>query len=643
MKNTNARSLRTSLIMLIILAMLVTLGTAGTLILFVRLPQVTQANQNVAAYQAKELATRMDVLLDGLEARVHMVSRIIPGSYRITASTVLDNFANADEGLETLYVISPDGKIVFTGVSEEMQIWRVNIFFADITANPLYQAALDSGKAVWSDNYVSALTGGQTIAVAVPFGQQIVIAEIPMTYILKATRLSAGDPNLFAWLLNQRGEVLVDTEGELQDDRKALMDLPLIKAATQNAPLPTTFTYRGNNYHPAIANASRMGWLFLVRMPARLDNQAYRSTLTDLGSLVLTSLVVALLLAIWGANKMTEPVRALIDQAHDVAEGHAPEHWPRSGILELNQLSADLESMATSLQALNQKLEERVKQRTNELEQANSELTRTLNDLRQTQTELVQAEKLAALGRLVAGVAHELNTPIGNGLMAASTMSEESREFEQRLQQGIRRSDLESFIRDVVQAAEIASRNLERAAELVSSFKQVAVDQTSSQRREFNLRAVIDEILLTLRPTFKRTPYQVITDVPDNLNLDSYPGPLGQALTNLISNALQHGFSGRDHGTVSISAEKTDADWIIIRVSDDGRGIAPELLSKVFTPFVTTRLGQGGSGLGLHIVHSVVTRVLGGNVTLESEPDQGTTFILRIPPAAPELNRQTEA
>lgn len=642
MKHANERSLRTSLILLIVLAMLVTLGTAGSLILFVRLPQVTKTNQNVAAYQAKELATRMDVLLDGLEARVHMVSRIIPGGYRITSSTVLDNFANADEGLETLYVISPEGKIVFTGVSEEKQIWRVNIFFADLTVNPLYQAALSSGKPVWSDNYASALTGIQTIAVAVPFGQQIVIAEIPMTYILKATRLSAGDPTLSAWLLNQRGEVLVDTEGELQDDRKALMNLPLIKAATQNAQLPTTFTYRGKDYHPAIANSSRMGWLFLARMPAGLDNQAYRSTLTDLGSLVVTSFVVALLLATWGASKMTHPVRALIDQAHDVAEGHAPEHWPRGSITELNQLSSDLESMATSLQTLNQTLEARVKQRTLELEQTNGELTRTLTDLRQTQTELVQAEKLAALGRLVAGVAHELNTPIGNGLMAASTMSEESREFEQRLQQGIRRSDLEMFIHDVVQAAEIASRNLERAAQLVNSFKQVAVDQTSSQRREFNLKSVIDEILLTLRPTFKRTPYQVTTEVPDNLNLDSYPGPLGQALTNLISNALQHGFEGLDYGTVSISAEQQAEGWVVIRVSDDGCGIPQELIEKVFTPFFTTRLGQGGSGLGLHIVHNVATRVLGGNVAIESANGQGTTFTLRIPQKAPELTRPAE-
>lgn len=636
------RSLRTSLVILIVLAMLFTLAIAGSLILAIRLPQIAEANRNTAAYQAKELATRVDVLLDGLEARVDMISRIIPGGYRVTSPTILDMFANSKDALETLYVISPEGRIAFTGVPEEKAFWRVNIFNLDIASNPLYLAALNSGKPVWSDQYQSALTGTTTIALAVPFGRQVVIAEIPMAYILRATQLSAGDPNLSAWVLNQRGEIFVDTAGALQAEQKILLDQQLIEAAAKGKPLPATFAYQGKSYHPAAARSSRMNWVFLARMPAGLDNQAYRSTLIDLGLLCVTSFAMALVLAGWGASKMTRPVQALIDQAHDVAKGHAPEHWPRGNITELNQLSSDLESMAGSLQTLNQTLEARVKQRTQELEQTNNELTRTLDDLRQTQADLVQAEKLAALGRLVAGVAHELNTPIGNSLLAASTMNETSREFRQRMQQSVRRSDLEAFINDIIQGADITNRNLERAAELVASFKQVAIDQTSSQRRQFDLKGAIDEILLTLRPMFKHTPYHISAEIPPDIHLDSYPGPLGQALTNLITNALLHGFEGRDHGTVTIQAEKED-DWVCLRVADDGNGIAQEHQGKVFTPFFTTRLGKGGSGLGLHIVHTVVTRVLGGTVTLTSEQGHGTTFTLRLPGQAPELGKQASA
>lgn len=644
MKNATEKSLRTSLIYLIVLAMLVTLAAAGSLILSLRLPQIAKSNLDVAAYQAKELATRVDVLLDGLEARVHMISRIIPGNYRTTSSVILDNFADTNDALATLYVISPSGNVVFTGVSEELQLWRVNIFNIDFSANTLYQAALNSGESTWSDNYTSAITGQKTIALAVPFGQQVVIAEIPMAYILKATQLSSGDPTLSTWVLNKQGEVLIDTAGKLQDDHEALMHMPLIQAALRGDPLPSSFKFRGTSYHPATAKSSRMGWIFLSKMPAGFDNIAYRSAWVDIGALVITSVFVALLLAYWWAGKVTQPIRALINQAHDVAEGNAPAHWPLSGITEFNHLSSDLEQMASTFQMLNHTLEERVKQRTQELEQANDMLTHTLNDLRATQTELVEAEKLAALGRLVAGVAHELNTPIGNGLMAVSTLSEESQAFERQTQQGVRRSELDSFIHNVAEAAEIATRNMQRAAQLVTSFKQVAVDQTSSQRREFVLKSVIDEILLTLQPTFKHSPYRVDADIPDHLNLDSYPGPLGQVLTNLVTNALRHGFENRDHGQINIKAHQAEDGWIYIQVADDGVGIPQELQSKVFTPFVSTRLGQGGSGLGLHIAHNLVTHVLGGSITLESTAESGgTRFTLHIPLQAPALGKQDVA
>lgn len=293
--------------------------------------------------------------------------------------------------------------------------------------------------------------------------------------------------------------------------------------------------------------------------------------------------------------------------------------------------------MEGELRALTVELEERVRQRTRDLEQANAELSHTLDTLRLAQTELVRADKLAALGGLVAGVAHELNTPIGNGLLAVSTLSDQARAFAQHVKQGMRRSELDGFIREVELAAEIASRNLGRAAELVTSFKQVAVDQTSSQRRDFNLKSVVDEILLTLRPTFKHTPYVVDADVPAELQFDSYPGPLGQALTNLISNALLHGFEGRATGTVTIRAVQSEPGWVSITVTDDGRGIAPEHHNKLFTPFFTTRRGRGGTGLGLHIARNAVSYVLGGSITLRHTAGVGSTFVIRIPLKAPPL------
>lgn len=291
--------------------------------------------------------------------------------------------------------------------------------------------------------------------------------------------------------------------------------------------------------------------------------------------------------------------------------------------------------MQTELQNVNEELEARVVQRTAALTSANAELADALQHLKQAQTELVRSEKLAALGRLVAGIAHELNTPIGNGLMAVSTLEDHQRDFKQSMAEGLKRSTLDAFVENVGLATEIATRNLNRAAELVASFKQVAADQTSSQRRSFNLKQVIDEILVAMRPTLSRSTHRVKAEVPDDVVLDSYPGPLGQVLGNLIDNAIRHAFEGRDGGLITIAIGPAAEGKISLTVADDGSGIAAEHLRRVFDPFFTTKLGKGGSGLGLNIVHNIVTSVLGGRIEVRSDPGKGTCFVLDLPLSAP--------
>ena len=203
------------------------------------------------------------------------------------------------------------------------------------------------------------------------------------------------------------------------------------------------------------------------------------------------------------------------------------------------------------------------------------------------------------------------------------------------LRTGLQRSDFERFLAQVETAADISTRNLGRASELIASFKRVAVDQTSSQRRVFDLAEVVHEIVLTLQPTLKHTPYQVMTDVPAGLVLDSYPGPLGQVLSNLVQNAVVHAFGDQPKGRIDITAQAV-GDAFVLTVADNGEGIAPEHLEKVFDPFFITRLGQGGSGLGLHIVHNVVTGLLCGQIEVRSVVGQGTAVVIRCPCVAPQ-------
>ncbi|MBE2260134.1 MAG: PAS domain S-box protein [Rhodobacteraceae bacterium] len=275
------------------------------------------------------------------------------------------------------------------------------------------------------------------------------------------------------------------------------------------------------------------------------------------------------------------------------------------------------------LQRYREQLEELVAERTAEL--------------RQAMAQLLQAEKLAALGNLVAGVAHELNTPLGNARVVASLLSEQFREFSDAVESGsLRRSQVDTLLGRGREAVDLLERNTARAAELIGHFKQVAVDQSSARRRSFDLRQTVEEMLVTLRPSFKSTRHRIELAIAAGLELDSYPGPLEQVIANLVGNSLVHGFAGIDEGRIEIEAHALDDDRVVLRYSDNGVGIAEATLNRIFEPFFTTRLGQGGSGLGLYIVYNLVNAVLGGTIEVESAPSAGTTFTLTLPRSAPD-------
>jgi PAS domain S-box-containing protein len=303
----------------------------------------------------------------------------------------------------------------------------------------------------------------------------------------------------------------------------------------------------------------------------------------------------------------------------------------------------DRRRMERELSELAASLEQRVVERTEALHRSNDELSNTVETLRRAQAELVRTEKMAALGSLVAGIAHELNTPIGNCITVASTLDEQIEEFLESLQSGLRRSVLDNFTGSTRLAADILLKNLRRASELVVSFKQVAIDQTSSQRREFALAEVVAEILLTLQPAIRRTPYVVDFAIPPEIICDSYPGPLGQVISNLINNALLHGYDDRSEGTVSISARVLSDTHFELTVADDGCGIPQAYQSRIYDPFFTTKLGKGGSGLGLNIVYNLVTGVLGGEIAVDSAPGKGTRFLIVAPLVAPMRSDADEA
>lgn len=314
-------------------------------------------------------------------------------------------------------------------------------------------------------------------------------------------------------------------------------------------------------------------------------------------------------------------------------------------MVQISMLGAYISRLRNKIKDKNQQLagsNAELLARSEQLSRAHREMEQTLQTLRVAHEELVRKEKLAALGSLVAGIAHEINTPIGNSLLAASMLNDETRSFHLQIGElnqqarSLQNVKLADFIGDASSACDILLINLRRAADLITSFKQVAIDQTSSQRRIFPVVEVVQEILMMLSPMLKHTNYSVVQEVPAHLCMDSYPGPLGQVLTNLVNNAILHGFDGCESGNIEIGARELDEERIQIWVVDDGVGISAANLNRIFDPFFTTKLGTGGSGLGLNITHNIITGILGGKIDVSSEEGRGTRFVLTLPKVAPQ-------
>ncbi|MBI3228947.1 MAG: GAF domain-containing sensor histidine kinase, partial [Burkholderiales bacterium] len=252
--------------------------------------------------------------------------------------------------------------------------------------------------------------------------------------------------------------------------------------------------------------------------------------------------------------------------------------------------------------------------------------------LQEAQQQLVAQEKLAALGSLVAGVAHELNTPLGNSLVAITGMQDQLQQLAQQLQdQSLRISDLQNFILDGQELATLAMRNMRAAANLVSNFKQIATNRHQQELHDFNLLHVTQDICATMAGQMQGAGHRVEIDIPENIMLYSFPSAYSQVLTGLLNNALTHAFFEREHGRITISAKLHKTQRVQICVTDNGQGIAEEHLKLIFDPFFTTRLGQGGNGLGLSICYNIVTSLLRGQIQVFSTVGNGTMFTLDLP------------
>jgi signal transduction histidine kinase len=334
------------------------------------------------------------------------------------------------------------------------------------------------------------------------------------------------------------------------------------------------------------------------------------------------------------ARSITQPLRRLQETMLELAANPNARPIPEA---------ARRDELGAMAKAVNFFVKE-ISRREEALRLAKEQADSTLVQLRETQSNLIQAEKLASLGQLVAGVAHEINTPLGVALTTSTVLEREVSQLGARVDgQTLSRSEFKTALTRLDEGSRLLLANLKRAIDLVYSFKQVAADQASGERRRFDVKIWLDELLTSLGPVLRKSGHQVVVECPLDLVLDTYPGSLAQVLTNLVMNAMVHAFEPGQHGELTIRVTERRPQAIRLVFSDDGKGIGPEHLPRIFDPFFTTGRDRGSTGLGLHIVYNLVTARLHGAIEVESHVGQGTRFIIDLPMQPPDPSPERTA
>ncbi|MEL7478168.1 MAG: ATP-binding protein [Pseudomonadota bacterium] len=387
------------------------------------------------------------------------------------------------------------------------------------------------------------------------------------------------------------------------------------------------------------------GYVYIRGSLERLNKYINNKILVDI-LLTLFVLLLVLLVARSIQKRIAAPIEDLSLLLQDVSKNHNySTRASSSHIEELNTLSNNLNIMLSRTQnqierheadkqeinQLNQSLEEKVNQRTIALREANQELLNTLERMHQYQNQIVESEKMASLGQMVAGVAHEVNTPIGLGVTGSTLLRDKLADIQVAFEQKTLTSkQLERFIVDGVENLDLIYRNLNRAADLISNFKRVAVSQDTEISADVNVQSLLNNILMAMNAEISIKSPEIELKLPDNLTISSKTGPLQQIFEQLISNSLIHGFEDEQDNKIWIGAEKRDNN-LEITYLDNGSGVPTSIKKRIFDPFVTTKRGEGGSGLGMHLVYNLVTQALDGSITLDEDYTEGTRYVISLP------------
>jgi signal transduction histidine kinase len=605
-----------------------------------------QLNSTLAANTAQNTRQALNRPLTAVRAAQARLDALPSDAPSTAPLAVLQQLVDTAEAAESAYLLDHEGRVVAVangqlgrGTSNNRLDDRMGL---DLSQSEVFRSR-DKAYLRISPIFLSAVTDQPMVAVTGPtLSGALLVMEISLSRLSQDNSSDKQPGGIQVLIVDNGGLIIADQYGH-KAQQSSILPVDVLHSLQSGD--NTVFTLDNTRWFASSSPIAigTLDWRVIVMRPESVVYGPITNIVLLTVATTAALLLVTLLVLVIFVRRIGRATEALGHNAQVLEAGAIPEYQDLAA-RELIEVDASLRSMAhtltqreAALKRSNEELEKRVLDRTRHLQAANVELENALNQLETTQAELVQAGKMAALGSMVAGVAHELNTPMGNARLTATTMLSRAQQLREVVQSGqVSRSDLNQRALSFEEGAELIDRSLERASEIVQAFKQVAVDQASNRRRNFSLQELLHENQLLLSPRLNKANITVITTPTEKLEFNSYPGDLGQVITNLMENAMVHGYAGLSSGVIEVSISTPRAGWVGISVRDFGRGIPKASLGKVFDPFFTTRLGQGGSGLGLSIVYTMVTRTLGGSIRVQSELGQGTCFTVDLPLHAPE-------
>ena len=578
----------------------------GSIFLLTRIPQLESEIRTRADADAHELAFRIELQMLAQQEQLGLVATALLNSQ--SPAELISQTVAGGKVFRALYLLSPEGEVISAGLPPEFHHLEREVLGSDLSATPLFREVEQSDGPVWSDKYLSSLSGVVTVGLAVPVkGNRVLLAEIPLSYLLSIIDHNPAEKQRAIWVIDQRGELLADTESANRVGGLNIYNSPVLNAVLKGEALPSQFAFDGRNYYVGGARSAALGWSFIARLPAGLNHPEIRMTVLIVCGGFLASLLIGSLLALYGASRILRPLSGIVDQAHQVALGEAVDQWPRGRITEFNNLSADIGQMAKA-----------ILERENQLREANTRLEARVSErtIALSLAKEVAEEASRSKSTFLANMSHEIRTPM-NAIIGLTRM----------LQNGVPENEQQDKLKKIRESAD----HLMAVINDVLDISKIEAGKLVLESVPFDLQQVVERAVAQVAERAQVKGLAIDIEAPPTLTCQLHGDPtrLTQALINYLVNAVK--FTEQGSVKVRCSLLEQTAGQLALRfeVTDTGVGIPPETIGRLFKAFEqadnSITRNYGGTGLGLAITGRLA-ELMGGEAGVSSTPGVGSNF-----------------